>query len=482
VPDTLPKDPAHTPWSLPKRLLFRFALLYFALYALPFPFPELWSTFGGMLRELGVDTSQPSWAWTGKVNELFYGDPADQSAVGVYEGCWQGLTSAAGERIGLDVIHQPTGSGDTAHDLLKLGLSAAIALLLTVSWSTLWSLLGLRRGHPGLAKGLHLAVRWYLAFVLLGYGIIKLYAGQFSYPSLYRLANPIGDTSPMGLVWTFMGFSKPYEVFSGLGECLAGLLLFSRRTSLLGCLVAIAVMANVAMINWAYDVPVKLFSTNLLLFAAALTLPDLRRLWCVFVANCPAPPADVRLTRFTWLNAALVVFGTVWVGCHLYLAHQGNMQVLEQRTETRPELHGLWEVEKMVLGGAEVAATDPSRWKTLAVENGGRVWVRTAAGNMQWLQLAAGKDPATLSVAPMGKDVTRADAVDWAVERGEKTVKTPMPEPRTFADYGVLVDVTRPSLVLRGPWQGSELELHLVQKQLMLERGFHLVQEIPVNR
>jgi hypothetical protein len=57
-----------------------------------------------------------------------------------------------------------------------------------------------------------------------------------------------------------------------------------------------------------------------------------------------------------------------------------------------------------------------------------------------------------------------------------------MPEPRTFADYGVLVDVTRPSLVLRGPWQGSELELHLVQKQLMLERGFHLVQEIPVNR
>jgi hypothetical protein len=64
----------------------------------------------------------------------------------------------------------------------------------------------------------------------------------------------------MGLLWTFMGASAAYTIFTGLGELVGGLLLTTRRTALAGALVSAAVMTHVAVLNFCYDVPVKLFS------------------------------------------------------------------------------------------------------------------------------------------------------------------------------------------------------------------------------
>jgi len=63
---------------------------------------------------------------------------------------------------------------------------------------------------------------------------------------------------------TFMGASTPYNVFTGASEMLAGVLLFFPTTTLLGALLAMAVMTQVVALNFCYDVPVKLFSTHLL--------------------------------------------------------------------------------------------------------------------------------------------------------------------------------------------------------------------------
>ena len=56
-----------------------------------------------------------------------------------------------------------------------------------------------------------------------------------------------------------MGYSRPYAIFCGLVETVGGLLLFWQRTTTLGALIVAASMANVAMLNFSYDVPVKLF-------------------------------------------------------------------------------------------------------------------------------------------------------------------------------------------------------------------------------
>ena len=71
----------------------------------------------------------------------------------------------------------------------------------------------------------------------------------------------------------------------GTQRCTLSQVLLWRRTSLLGCFVCIPVMTNVAMLNWMFDVPVKLYSTHLLLFGIALLAPDLPRLCAFFLGN-----------------------------------------------------------------------------------------------------------------------------------------------------------------------------------------------------
>ena len=100
----------------------------------------------------------------------------------------------------------------------------------------------------------------------------------------------------MGLLWTFMGYSTVYTIFAGLGEVIGGAFLLFKRTRLIGSLIVIAIMSNVVMLNFAYDVPVKLFSTHLLLMAIFLTVPDIKRLSNLFFFNrAIAPEANVSL-------------------------------------------------------------------------------------------------------------------------------------------------------------------------------------------
>ena len=118
-----------------------------------------------------------------------------------------------------------------------------------------------------------------------------------------------------------MQASKPYELFGGGGEVLGGLLLFHRRTALLGALVSIGVMANVCALNWLYGVPVKLFSTHLLLTAALLLLPHRHNLWALFVQNRPTVPVDLTAPAPTWLARPLVTLAYAWVIGALLLHH-----------------------------------------------------------------------------------------------------------------------------------------------------------------
>jgi len=465
-------------WKLPTRFLFRFAALYFVLYALPFPFAELWGLVGSVIQLFEIDVVPPASDWMAVVNGFFYGDPMDPGSSGFWRDTWQSITSWLGESgwTDLSVIHQRTGSGDTAHNLLKLCTSTVIAFGLALLWSLIL------RGptqYRRLGRWLHLGVRWYLAFALLGYGLIKFYAGQFSYPGLNRLLTPVGDTSPMGLVWTFMGFSKPYEVFAGLGETAAGLLLLSRRTSALGCFVAIATMTNVVLLNWLFDVPVKLYSSNLLLFSIALLVPDLGRLSQVFVTNKPAAPVRLGLTGYRFLNHCLTAFGCLWIGVHLYGAHERNMSMLEMVAIETPELYGVWEVDYQFRDGEQIEVGDPRRWELLAIDRRGFGWVRTLSGKTESLRIEEDLPNGILEVAPAS---ARSVTSTWTFERGETLVDVPDPAPKEMTDFNRQVEVERPTLLIQGRWDDADLEVYLVRKSFRLERGFHLVQEMPFNR
>jgi hypothetical protein len=120
----------------------------------------------------------------------------------------------------------------------------------------------------------------------------------------------------MGALWSFMSASIPYIVFAGLCEITPAVLLLFRRTTILGTLTAFGVLLNVVMLNVCYDVPVKLYSTNLLLMAIFLATPDVRRLTRVLLLDRRADPSSLPQIHFEmrWARMAATAFQIAFVG------------------------------------------------------------------------------------------------------------------------------------------------------------------------
>jgi len=334
-------------WGPVKRILFRFVFVYFLLYTFPFPL--------GFIPVYGPIIEQP------------------------YTDLWDKAMPWVGERVfGVEVLHRPLGSGDTTYNYVQI----FSYLVLTLVAVAIWSLLDRRRAnYEKLSAGLRVYIRFVLATAMIGYGAAKLIPAQMIPPWPSKLLQPIGEASPMGLVWTFMGVSASYMVFTGASEMLGGILLVFRRTVLLGALVCIGVMSNVVMINFSYDVPVKLYSSHLLLMAVFLAAPDLKRLANLLVLNRPVPPAERRpLFAQPIRQRTAVILGTIFIlfvtGTSLYDSYQGFMQF--GFLSPKPRLHGIWEVEELAVNGKvqPLLATDETLWRRLIFEWPGTVGIQ----------------------------------------------------------------------------------------------------------
>src|SRR5438045_2145707 len=216
-------------WSLPTRIAFRFFFALLVLFYFPFPL-----TVVPFIAK----------SWNNATNRLLAG--AVRMSFGLM----------------LDITHN--GSGDRSIDWVRFGVIAVLGAIITIAWSIVDRK---RASYPSLHRWFHVYIRFGLATAMISYGAYKVIPSQFVAASLDRLLKPLGDASPMGLLWSFMGASMPYTIFAGLGELIGGLLLTNRRTALLGALISAAVMSQVVMLNFSYHVPVKIYSSLLLLTA-----------------------------------------------------------------------------------------------------------------------------------------------------------------------------------------------------------------------
>jgi uncharacterized membrane protein YphA (DoxX/SURF4 family) len=196
----------------------------------------------------------------------------------------------------------PNGSGDTTYNYIAVLNNFILAILI----ATVWSLVDRRRTDYSTTKDLLRSyLRYSLALMLLGYGLAKTTLdnyNQFPINNQWQLDKTWGESSPMNVVWAFMGASRPYTIFAGLGEVCAAVLLIWRRTATFGALVAMGVMSNVAMLNFCYDIPVKLFSTHLLVMAILIAFADADRLLNVFFLHRPIDATDL---MGVWRGAGL---------------------------------------------------------------------------------------------------------------------------------------------------------------------------------
>lgn len=414
-------QPAHAAWSHPKRIAFRFGFLVGAQMVFPFPLGTL-----------------PETAWLAE----YLARP------------WEWLVSwCATGMLGLDEPSTAlTGSGDTTFAFVW----HLVVLVLALVGTAVWSALDRRRSsYARLAAGAIVVLRYYLAFILLSYAFAKL--SQFPPPSPGRLDQRVGDMSPMGMLWTFMGSSQPYTLFSGCAEALGGVLLLWRRTSVAGALVATATMTNVVALNFFYDVPVKLYSAQLLAIALVILLPHARRLVAAVLghatAEVPPRPRWSRRGERARLAARMLLLAA---GAYqLYTQVDGS---LERRSVPRHELHGIWVVERLVLEGVErpPLLTDATRWR--------KMYLSERAGTVLQMNDERVRFPTKVDPERRTIEIMLDAAEVWTYAKSDDGEPT--------------------RLILDGTFRGKQLHAVLRREPdpLLVTRGFHWINEVPFNR
>jgi uncharacterized membrane protein YphA (DoxX/SURF4 family) len=406
--------PALERWNLPQRITFRFVFVYLLLYCWPVTSP---------VREIDPWVAVHLFRLSGPVTQ-----------------------------------YHPTGSGDTTLDYIQVFNMAVLSLFAGLVWSALDRR---RANYEVLHAWLRLVVRFTLAFILLTYGFSKIIVLQMPEPSLATLTETYGQSSPMHLLWTFMGASLPYQHFSGMAEVVAGMLLLFRRTTTIGACAAAAVMLNVVMLNLCYDVPVKLYSSHLFLMSIFLISPEIAPLWKFFILRESARPREIRIPAFrrrglqisavvvNVLAVAFILYSTTW---ELYSSRKEVMERLRQH----PPLYGVWIVDSRSSAGS----ADYLRWNSVIVDNATAIVTRAENGGSLTFNVKAPAGKQHWSLA--GRRTPNSGELDFT-----------QPDPR--------------HLVLTGSIDGMAIDMKLHRNDqpdqfLLTSRGFHWISEDPFNR
>ena len=230
--------------------------------------------------------------------------------------------------------------------LVLLLLIVAVVIGIAVARIKSW-----RKYRSNILSACYTIACYYLILQLLKYGFGKIFKDQFYLPEPNTLFTPVGNIDKDLLYWTSMGTSRVYNFFAGGVEVLAALLLLFRRTRMAGSLLAFAALLQVAVINFSFDISVKLFSLFLLLLTVYLLAPYCQRLYYSFFSNKSVPaaePATVIIKHpFTYTSIKCFIIGLILVEVFLPYIRKNNFN---DDTAKRPYLHGAYEVKQMITG------------------------------------------------------------------------------------------------------------------------------------
>ncbi len=425
------------PWSRVKRIAFRFFSLYFVLFALScqvgpalLPIPRVEIASLGQWKPVMALV-----AWT---------------AAHVFS-------------IHKALVYR-SGSGDKTFDWVL----TFCVLMLAICGTVVWSVLDRHRlQYARLYPWVTLFLRFCLAGQMIIYGLVKVVPLQMPFPSLTRLLERYGNFSPMGVLWASVGASRPYEIFVGSAELSAGLLLIFPRTSTPGLLLCLVDLIEVFALNMTYDVPVKLFSLQLIVLTCFLLAPQARRLADFLVFNRPVEPSRP-VPLFSGARAnRIAVWAQCIFGLLLVLGHSNGLRESWSKFgggHPKSSFYGIWNVQAMTYDGKprplSLAPTDAKLWRRLVFDLPDYVTAECMDESLASFRAAI--DPKNKTVA-----LTLQNKPKW---RATLTSARSAPDKMT----------------LEGLVDGHQLHLDLqamdLNKFLLLGNRFHWIQEYPVNR
>ncbi|MGX7667668.1 hypothetical protein [Flavobacterium pedocola] len=342
------------------------------------------------------------------------------------------------------------GSGDNTYSYLAAFCNLMLSIVLAFPVSLL---MGKAKNIQTVKNYFIVLLRIYLIFFMLIYGLSKILPMQFPPIGLHRLEQTYGSSSPMGLAWAFMQYSQTYSAFAGIAEVLGALFLLSRRTMTLGALLLTGVMTNVVMMNFCYDIPVKLSSSHMLFAALIILSSDYKRIVNFFVLNTATAP---RIHHNGFENGeepkaffiSKVVLKVVFsIGITTYFIIQ--YYSFKEEMEKKPAVYGIYTVIP------EKGST--TKYSSFVFDQYNMGTITNAENQKTWY---------TYNLDPKTQTIT--------LDPGKVSKK----EKETFR-----YTETKKELVLTRP---TSEKIHLKKKTgddlLLINRGFNWINEMPFNR
>ena len=248
----------------------------------------------------------------------------------------------------------------------------AVDALGVIPLAVIWTIVEHRRTTNEVLRELvHLIVRFSLAAGMIQYGADKVIGHQgIPQPAPLDWLRPVGEMSAGQIMWTWLGYSPAFEFFAGINETVGGFLLFFRRTTLLGALLILPVMAYVTAMDMTFQVGPQ---ARAALFAAAalyLVAREWRRLAGALVLGVPTTP---RPQRTLWTSPRLALVGrglwvlvvavTMWR--YVFLHVWQNADIAGRQSP----LCGAYRVEQFASDGQilPAEAAYPARWRTVSI-------------------------------------------------------------------------------------------------------------------
>ncbi|MEJ8819735.1 hypothetical protein [Lacibacter sp. H407] len=269
-----------------------------------------------------------------------------------------------------------------------------IMAMVALSGTIIWSVLDRKRtNYQTLYYWFTAIIRYYLAFTLFIFALEKFFKMQFPDLGFYTLSEPVGNLSPMSLAWAFFGYSYGYNVFMGIAESAALLLLF-RRTTTFGAILTLITLANVMAVNFNYDVHAKMYPTALFVMAFSLLIPHLNRLFKFFFTNqtTSLPVIQAPVFNKRWITISKSVLKFLLIGYFVIFSvkdYIGYKQRMDSReiSKSQSGLSGIYDVHAFVMNKDTLSTENPLRWKQI-VMGGARERIRLHGDSVAYMDLS----------------------------------------------------------------------------------------------
>ncbi|SEM85221.1 hypothetical protein SAMN05192574_1011008 [Mucilaginibacter gossypiicola] len=232
-------------------------------------------------------------------------------------------------------------------------------------------------------------VRYQIALRMSWFAIAKVFPVQMPFPTLSQLNTSLGDFAPGKLYWLTTGVSPFFEVFAGVFELIATVLILFRRTATLGALMMIAILLSIWFVNIGYDAGVELASLHLLFLSAALLVKDADQFYNILIRHRQAVISYIQPSELTkqWKRAGRIVLKAAFIFLFLfYRGYHYEQLYAAGKTFKLPlddgikSFTGFYNVTEFRLNNKVLpyAPDDTVRWQNMAFEKFNTISIGTA--------------------------------------------------------------------------------------------------------